>query len=474
MNMKRTKIICTLGPASSDPAVLEKMINAGMNIARLNFSHGTHAEHAGRIQTLREVAAKLNKSVGILADIQGPKIRTGMLAESPLIMADGAHFFLTVDPTKEQLPGFIYIAYPTLIADVPVGGKIFLADGLIELKVLAANGSDLECEVVNGGELTSKKGVTLPGVVVNLPAMMEKDRADIEFAVAQNVDFIAISFARKASHITEIRELVKSWGGTQPLIAKIENEEGFRNSEEVLKVSDGMMVARGDLGTEVPLEEVPLIQSFLIGICNSAGKPVITATEMLESMVRNPRPTRAEITDITHAIQDGTDAIMLSAETAIGKYPVAAVSIMSQVALRIEASLKYERILAGKKVGSFPDVSDALSHATCQTAFDLKAVAIITSTQSGSTARMVAKYRPAAPIIAATPSVRVARQLTIVWGVYPIMVPSAVNIDQMIDVSVEAAKLAGFIAKNDLVVITAGVRTGVPGSTNLMKVHFIE
>jgi pyruvate kinase len=472
--LKRTKIICTLGPASSDPGVLEKMINAGMNIARLNFSHGTHEEHARRIKTLREVAAKLNKPVGILADIQGPKIRTGTLWESPLEMAEGAHFRLTVDSAKEQLSGFIFVAYPTLATDVRVGGKIYLADGMIELKVLAIVGADLECEVVNGGELTSKKGVTLPGTVVNLPAMMDKDRADIEFAVQQKVDFIAVSFARKAVHIMEIRELVKSWGGTQLLIAKIENEEGFRNSEEILSVSDGMMVARGDLGTEVPLEEVPLIQSHLIGICNSAGKPVITATEMLESMVRNPRPTRAEITDIAHAIQDGTDAIMLSAETAVGKYPIAAVTIMSQVAGRIEASLKYGRILATKKVGPFPSVSDAISHATCQTAYDIKAVAIITSTQSGSTARMVAKYRPEAPIIAATPSMKVSRELTLVWGVYPIIVPSAANIDHMIDVSVAAAKKAGFITKNDLTVITAGVRTGIPGSTNLLKVHYIE
>jgi pyruvate kinase len=472
--MKRTKIVCTLGPASSDSAVLEKLIKAGMNVARLNFSHGSHAEHAGRIRAVREVAARLDCQVGILADIQGPKIRTGLLSEATLLMEEGACFKLTIDPTKEQKPGYIFVAYPTLIADVKVGGRIFLADGMIELKVLAATATELECEVKSGGELTSKKGVTLPGVTVNLPAMMDKDRSDIEFAVRQSVDFIAVSFTRKAEHITEIRELVKSWGGTQLLIAKIENEEGFQNSEAILGVSDGMMVARGDLGTEVPLEEVPLIQSFLIGICNRAGKPVITATEMLESMVRNPRPTRAEITDIAHAIQDGTDAIMLSAETAVGKYPVAAVTIMSQVAQRIESSLKYEGILAGKKVGVFPSVSDAISHATCQTAFDIEAVAIISSTQSGSTARMVSKYRPAAPVIATTPSEKVARQLTLVWGVCPLLVPNAFDIDSMIDVSVAAAKKAGLIAKNDLTVITAGVRTGIPGSTNLLKVHYIE
>jgi pyruvate kinase len=473
-NLKRTKIICTLGPASADPAVLEKMINAGMNIARLNFSHGSHEEHAARIRLVREVAAKLNRPVGVLADIQGPKIRTGILPESPLTMTEGTRFFLTVDPAKEQVHGYIYIKYPTLIEDVKLGGKIFLADGMIELKIVSIRLTELECEVVNGGELTSKKGVTLPGVAVNLPAMMEKDRDDIEFVVSEQVDFIAVSFARKAEHIREIRELVNRLGGDQLLISKIENEEGFRNSEEILNVSDGLMVARGDLGTEVPLEEVPLIQSYLIGICNAAGKPVITATEMLESMVRNPRPTRAEITDIAHAIQDGTDAIMLSAETAVGKYPVAAVTIMSQVAKRIEDSLQYERVLARKKVGSFPSVADAISHATCQTALDLKVVAIISSTQSGSTARMVSKYRPKAPIIAATPNLKVARQLTIVWGVYPIVVSAASDIDSMLDVSVEAAKKLGFVSSQDLTVITAGVRTGVSGSTNLLKVHYID
>jgi pyruvate kinase len=472
--LKRTKIICTLGPASSDPAVLEKMINAGMNIARLNFSHGSYEEHAARIRMVREIAAKLNRPVGILADIQGPKIRTGILAESPLTMAEGTRFRLSVDPAKEQVLGYIFVKYPTLIQDVKPGGKIFLADGMIELKVISVSMTELECEVASGGELTSKKGVTLPGVSVDLPAMMEKDRADIEFVVSEQVDFIAISFARKADHIREIRELVNSLGGDQLLIAKIENEEGCRNSAAILNVSDGLMVARGDLGTEVPLEEVPLIQSNLIELCNEAGKPVITATEMLESMVRNPRPTRAEITDIAHAIQDGTDAIMLSAETAVGKYPVAAVTIMSQVALRIEASLRYDRMLARKKVGAFPTVADAISHATCQTALDLKAVAIISSTQSGSTARMVSKYRPQAPIIAATPALKVARQLTIVWGVFPVIVPSASDIDSMLDVSVEAAKRCGFVSLNDLTVITAGVRTGVPGSTNLLKVHYID
>lgn len=472
--MKKTKIICTLGPSSNDTSILEKMIHSGMNIARLNFSHGTHEEHAARIKLVRDTSARIGKTVGILADIQGPKIRTGVLSQDPLPLNEGEHIILTIDPAKEKTPGYIYVKYPTLIQDVQVGNRIFLADGMIGLKVNEIRSQEIECEVRSGGELTSKKGVTLPGVSVNLPAMTEKDRVDIAFVVKQNVDFIAVSFARKAEHLVEIKQYVEELGGDQLIIAKIENEEGFQNSEEILQVCDGIMVARGDLGVEVPPEEVPLIQRYLIEICNNAGKPVITATEMLESMIRNPRPTRAEITDIAHAILDGTDAIMLSAETAVGKYPVAAVDIMSRVAKRIEESLKFEEILAKKKVSAYPTVADAISHATCQTALDLKAVAIISSTQSGSTARMVSKYRPQAPIVAATPNSRVALQLTINWGVYPVLVPQAPDIDSMLDVSVAAAKKFNFVGQNDLVVITAGVRTGISGSTNLLKVHYVE
>ncbi len=472
--MKKTKIICTLGPASTDPAVLEKMINSGMNIARLNFSHGAYEEHANRIKLVRQAAAKLGKTVGILADLQGPKIRIGKLPVEPLVLNDGDQIFLTIDQEKGRTAGYVYVDYPSLIKDVILGGKIFLADGMIQLRINEIKKTDLKCEVVSGGELTSKKGVTLPGVSVNLPALMEKDRSDLEFVIKEQVDLIAISFARKAEHILEIRELVDNLGGDQLLIAKIENEEGLKNSEEILQVADGIMVARGDLGVEVPPEEVPLIQKYLIEICNNAGKPVITATEMLESMIRNPRPTRAEITDVAHAIMDGTDAIMLSAETAVGKFPVAAVHIMSKVAERIEASLKYEKILAKKRIGSFPTVAEAISHATCQTAMDLKAAAIITSTQSGSTARMVSKYRSPAPIVAVTPSDRVAQQLTISWGVNPVLAPPAHNIDEMFDLSIEGAKKAGFANANDLVVITAGVRTGVPGSTNLLQVLTVE
>ena len=472
--MKKTKIICTLGPASSDPIVLERMINSGMNIARLNFSHGVYQEHANRIKLVRQVAAKIGKPVGILADLQGPKIRIGVLPVEPLVLNDGDWIYLTIDQGQEGNPNYIFVDYPTLTKDVTRGGKIFLADGMIELQIIEIGKTDLKCRVISGGELTSKKGLTLPGVSVNLPALMDKDRSDLEFIVKEQVDLIAISFARKAEHILEIRELIKSLGGDQLLIAKIENEEGLKNSEAILEAADGIMVARGDLGVEVPPEEVPIIQKHLIEICNNAGKPVITATEMLESMIRNPRPTRAEITDVAHAIMDGTDAIMLSGETAVGKFPVASVHIMSRVARRTEASLKYEKILAKKRVGTFPTVADAICHATCQTAMDLKATAIITSTQSGSTARMVSKYRSPAPIVAVTPSERVAQQLAISWGVNPVLAPPAQNIDEMFDLSIEGAKKAGFVKSKDLIVLTAGVRTGVPGSTNLLQVLTVE
>jgi pyruvate kinase len=472
--LKKTKIICTIGPTSTDGAVLEKMIKAGMNIARLNFSHGTYEEHAQRIKLVRDTAARLGVPVGILADIQGPKIRIGKLKEEPLALNEGDRVCLTVDPAKDKTTGFIYVDYPTLIQDVKVGGKILLSDGMISLNVLAAVDNQLECQVLNNGELTSRKGVTLPGISVSLPALMGKDPVDIEFVVKQQVDFIAVSFARKAEHLLEIRRLVHQLGGEQLLIAKIENEEGFRNSAEILQACDGIMVARGDLGVEVPLEEVPIIQKTLIDLCNRAGKPVITATEMLESMIRNPRPTRAEVTDIAHAILDGTDAIMLSAETAAGKYPVQSVEMMARIAERIEASLKYERILAQKKVSVNPTVADAISHATCQTALDLKAKAIISSTHSGSTARTVSKYRPQAPIFAATTSEKVAQQLTISWGIFPMIVPMTKNIDSMLDVSVEAAKNTGNIKVNDLIVLTAGVRTNEPGSTNLLQVYTVR
>lgn len=470
--MKKTKIICTMGPATMEKETIKRLITAGMDIVRLNFSHGNHEVHRLAMETVRQASEETGKPVGILVDVQGPKIRVCALAQ-PLVLVEGDLVRLVAGDCSLTTEGRIPVDYATITEDVPVGNTVFLADGLIQLKVEAVEKDSLVCRVVRGGELTSRKGVTLPGVSVRLPAVTEKDLGDIDFAIKEGADFVALSFVRRPEHIMEVRKRLKAKGSHAMIIAKIENEEGFNNRDEILQVADGIMVARGDLGIEVPPQEVPLIQQQLIRGANQAGKPVITATEMLESMIRNPRPTRAEVTDVAHAIQDGTDALMLSAETAVGKNPVAAVEIMAKVAERIESSLDYEEILSKKRIGSFRSVSEAISHATCQTAMDLNAAAIITATQSGSTARMVSKFRPKAPVLASTPSPGVLRQLTLSWGVTPILVPQTNTIDDMLDVSIDAMVRKGFIREGDLIILTAGVRTGIPGSTNLLQVNRI-
>lgn len=351
-----------------------------------------------------------------------------------------------------------------------------MRDGLIQLRVEKVLREAVCCRVLKGGELNSRQGVTLPGVSLNLPAVTEKDLADLEFALKEEVDFIALSFVRRAGHVDEVRRIIVQAGSEARIIAKIENEEGFKRRGEILAAADGLMVARGDLGIEVPPEEVPLMQKTLIKLANRLGKPVITATEMLESMVRNPRPTRAEVTDVAYAIISGTDAVMLSAETATGRYPVQAVKMMTRIASKIEPSLDYEeqlRLASDRRKKPF-GVADAISHATCQIAFDLGARAIITCTQSGSTARMVAKYRPQAPVLAPTPSIHVARALTLSWGVIPMQVPMTTTTDATLDAGIQAAVNSGLVKRGDLVVITGGLRTGIPGTTNLLQVHEIN
>ena len=449
--------------------MLVDLINSGMDVARINFSHGSHEDHRRMIEQVRQASSACGRPVGILVDVQGPKIRVCAL-EQPILLIEGTMVKLVSDVGKSEY-GVIPIDYPYIKEDVPIGNFIFLADGLIQLVVEELEDDGLICRVMVGGELKSRKGVTLPGVSVRLPAITPKDLEDIRFALDEGVDLIALSFVRRPEHVVEVRRLLGEVDNDRMIIAKIENEEGFQNSKEILEVADGIMVARGDLGIEVPPEEVPMIQQSLIKTANQVGKPVITATEMLESMIWNPRPTRAEVTDVAHAIQDGTDAVMLSAETAVGKHPVAAVKMMARVAQQIESSLDYEEILSKKRVGSFVSISDAISHATCQTALDLKASAIITSTQSGSTARMVSKYRPQAPIMASTPSPRVMRQLTLSWGVSPFLVPRTHTIDDMLDVSIDSVVRCGCVKEGDLIVITAGVRAGMPGSTNLLQVN---
>ncbi|MGE5558477.1 MAG: pyruvate kinase [Bacillota bacterium] len=467
--MKHTKIVCTIGPASADKKTLRQMMEQGMDLARLNLSHGTHELHAANIKLIRETALEMRKPVGIILDIQGPKIRTGDLPQ-PLKLEAGDRIILSSARNDKDA---VFVDYAGLPVSVKPGSRIYLCDGMIELTVDDVKGERVYCRAVNGGELGCRKGVALPGTVINLPALTDKDRADIIFGVEHEADYIAASFVRRRRHVDAIKEIISGRNGSQMVIAKIETNEGVENLEEIMQAADACMVARGDLGIDIPVAEVPLAQQKIIRQCNRSGKPVITATEMLESMVRNPRPTRAEVTDVANAISEGTDALMLSAETATGKYPVEAVRNMAEIAERIEASLHYEDILRSKQIAASRSVEEAISHATCQTALDLGAKAIITSTQSGSTAKMVSKYRPQAPIIATTPNPRVANQLCLVWGVFPLCVPSTHTIDEMLDVSINAALEHGFIHKGDLAVITAGVRTFTPGSTNLLKVHRI-
>lgn len=467
-SVRRTKIVCTIGPASESPETIRALITAGMDVARLNFSHGTLEEQGRRIDTLRAEAARLGKNLAILLDIQGPKIRLGHFAQ-PVLVEPGDTVVLTSEPvpcTRER----ISVGYPHLARDLRPGAPVFIDDGLIELQVQKVAGNDVICQVQVGGELRSRKGVSLPGVEIDLPPATEEDVQHLRFGVEKGVDYVAASFVRRRSHVEAIRQIVREAGGDQPIIAKIESGEGVRRLDEIVAAADGVMVARGDLGVETPLEEVPLVQRMIIEKCNEAGKPVITATQMLESMVENHRPTRAEVTDVAHAIFDGTDAVMLSGETAVGRFPVEAVRVMARICQRIEASLPYEEMLEKKRIYARRDIAEAISYATCQTASDLNAAAILSSTQSGSTARMVAKYRPRAPIIAVTPNPAIVRRLALVWGVHPLLVSKAENIDRMLDVAVGAARAAGLVTDGDLIAITAGVRTGVPGSTNLLQV----
>ncbi|QNO15654.1 pyruvate kinase [Alkalicella caledoniensis] len=470
--MRRTKIVCTIGPASQSPDQLKKLMLAGMDVARLNFSHGDYEEHGARIKNIREVANELGKNIAILLDTKGPEIRIKKFAAGKIQLQDGGEFTLTTEDIEGDTTK-VAVTYEGLTEDVTVGDKILIDDGLIELKVLEVVGPNIKCQVQNGGPLSDRKGVNLPGVSVSLPAMSEKDLNDIKFGIEQDVDFIAASFIRKASDVIAIRKVLEEYNSDIHIISKIENQEGVDNLDEIIKVSDGLMVARGDLGVEIPVEEVPLAQKLMIESCNKAGKPVITATQMLDSMMRNPRPTRAEASDVANAIFDGTDAIMLSGETAAGKYPEESVKTMAQIAQRAEQAVHYEEILGKKTFTPKASITDSISSATCTTAQNLGAAAVITSTQSGFTAKMVSKYRPKAPIIAVTPDERVVRKLVLSWGVFPILGDQTENTDDMFQEAITKSLQAGYIREGDLVIITAGVPVGLAGTTNLLKVHIV-
>lgn len=472
--MKKTKIIGTIGPASESEEVLKQLFKNGLDVCRLNFSHGSHEEHKKRIDTIKKVREELNMPIAIMLDTKGPEIRIGDFQDGIVEIQEGDIFTLT---TRDIIGNkdIVSVSYKGLPNDVNKGTKILIDDGLLELEVLEiVNGTDIKCIALNNGTLKNRKGVNVPNVKINLPAVTEKDVKDIIFGIENEVDFIAASFVRKASDVLEIRKILEENNGDFiEIIAKIENQEGVDNIDEILAAADGIMVARGDLGVEIQTEEIPIVQKELIRKANLAGKPVITATQMLDSMIRNPRPTRAEVTDVANAILDGSSAIMLSGETAAGKYPLEAVKTMYNIAVRTEESLDYNAILQSKFSIAELSTTNAISKATCTTAMDLGASAIITATSSGFTSKAISKFRPKAPIIAATTSKMVMRRLSIVWGVYPVLAPYSDSTDEVIELSIQAAVENNYVKEGDLVVITAGIPVGTSGSTNLIKVHTI-
>ncbi len=473
--MRKTKIVCTIGPASESIEKLTQLMEAGMNVARLNFSHGDFEEHGARIKNIREASKKIGKNIAILLDTKGPEIRTHNMVNGTIELQVGTKCIISMTEV-EGTPEKFSVTYEGLIDDVQVGSKILLDDGLIGLEVeqLDKENGDIHVKVLNTGTLKNKKGVNVPGVSVKLPGITEKDANDILFGIEQNVDFIAASFVRRASDVLEIRQLLEKNNGTHiHIIPKIENQEGVDNIEEILEVSDGLMVARGDLGVEIPAEEVPLVQKDLIKKCNALGKPVITATQMLDSMQRNPRPTRAEASDVANAIFDGTDAIMLSGETAAGTYPVEAVQTMHNIASRAESALDHKNLLSNLSKNNEHTITDAIGESVAHTALNLNVNAIITSTESGHTARMISKYRPKAPIVAVTANDYVVRRLALVWGVYPQLGQKSITTDEVLDNAVDESLNSGLVSHGDLVVITAGVPIGQAGTTNLMKIHVV-
>ena len=472
--MRKTKIICTLGPATDDENVLRRLMLAGMNVARLNFSHGTHEEHKKRMDTVKRLREELDLPVSILLDTKGPEIRTGDFEGGRCEVRAGDFFTFT---TRELVGDstICTITYKELANDVTEGSRILVDDGLIEMKVKSINEGDILCEVINGGPISNHKGINVPDVHLSMPYMSEKDRQDILFGIEQDVDFIAASFVRNARDVLEIRKLLDDNGGKEiDIISKIENNEGVNHIDDIIYVSDGIMVARGDMGVEMPTEEVPVVQKMIIHKVYNAGKRVITATQMLDSMMKHPRPTRAETTDVANAIYDGTSAIMLSGETAAGDYPVESVEMMVKIAERTEKDIDYRKRFHNYDRKANPNVTDATCHAACTMAMDLDASAIVVVTKSGMSARNVSKYRPICPIIAGTTSDKAYRKLNMSWGVTPYRLDEKDELFSLFVHAIEAAKSKGHIKTGDTVVSAAGMPLGVTGSTNMLRVQTVE
>ena len=472
--MRKTKIVCTMGPAVSDINVLKELVKSGMNVARLNFSHGGYDEHKQRIEDIKKVRNELYAPVAILLDTKGPEIRIREFEEGSVNLVEGNKFVLTCNNVIGN-ESIVSVTYENLYNDIGIGDRILLDDGLIELKVENIVEKDIICQVINGGMLSNKKSINIPGAAISLPYLSDKDVKDIIFGIENDVDIIAASFVRTAYDVLEVRKVLEENGGDDiHIIAKIENSEGVNNIDAIINVSDGIMVARGDMGVEIPFEDLPSIQKLLIEKCYKAGKKVITATQMLDSMIRNPRPTRAETTDVANAIYDGTSAIMLSGETAIGKYPIESVRTMSKIAEKTEKSINYKKRFHNQTIKNLTTtVASAISHATCTTAMDLGAKAIITVTSSGATARMVSSFRPNCPIIATTPAPKVYRQLALSWGVIPVLSEQQKSMDDLFDHAVDKSLGTGIVKNGDLVVIAGGLPVGISGTTNIIKAHLV-
>lgn len=478
--MKKTKIICTMGPNTNDRELMKKLVENGMDIARFNFSHGDHAEQKERMDMLKSIREEVGKPVAILLDTKGPEIRTGLLRGGNKVMLEAGQTFTLTTQDVEGDESRVSITYDGLAEDVEIGKRILIDDGLIELEVKKIVDTEIVCKVLNGGELGQRKGVNVPNVPVRLPALTEKDREDIVFGIQQGVDFIAASFVRSAEGILEIKALLKEHKAPHiPIIAKIENAEGIKNIDEILHCADGIMVARGDLGVEIPAQEVPYLQKWLIQKCNDNYKPVITATQMLDSMIRNPRPTRAEVTDVANAVYDGTDAVMLSGETAQGKYPLEALQMMVEIVKNTEQHLDYDMLLSKAQEKRKKSISSAIGYSSVATAASLGAKCIITPTASGATARVVSKFKPAAMIVGVSPNEEALRRMQIYRGVYPVKSIPYQTTDEICEEAIDLAKAKGFAETGDIVVVTAGipspnVKKGREGMSNMMRIAIVD
>ncbi|MDE6738901.1 MAG: pyruvate kinase [Lachnospiraceae bacterium] len=471
--MRKTKIVCTLGPATDNEDVLRQMMIEGMNVARCNFSHGTYEDHKKRMDMVKKLRKEVGKPVAILLDTKGPEVRVKDFKEGKVTLEEGQLFTLTADEV-EGTKDIVSVTYNRLYEDLEEGMRVLIDDGLIEMTVEKVDKNNIVCRVINGGVVSNHKGVNVPDVDLSMPYISDKDREDILFGIEQDVDFIAASFVQKKEDILQLRKLLEKNGGEDiRIIAKIENAQGVANVDDIIEVSDGIMVARGDMGVEIPYEEVPVIQKKIINKVYRSGKQVITATQMLESMIKNPRPTRAETTDIANAVYDGTSAIMLSGETAAGAYPVEAVRTMVRIAERTEQDVDYRKRFFQNEREVNPDVTDAICHATCTTALDLNAKAIVTVTKSGTSARMISRYRPTSDIISCTTTEKVCRQLSLTWGVIPILIKEEKEVFNLFDRAIHAAEKMKLLEKGDLTVITSGVPIGFSGTTNMMKVQIV-